>query len=273
MLRHSRSLSRSRGRSSSSPPAPGSRVYPIDSGNVESLLRNADIAMYHAKDNGRNNLQFYTPDMNALKRERMTLESQLRRAIDRGELYLEYQPQVASNRHAFGVEALVRWQHPELGFVSADRFIPLAEKSALILAHRRMGPAHRVCAGDGVALAGRAAGEDLGECFAEAVPIRPLPDRRRCLHETGLPAASLELELTESLLMDEPEAARVILDKLKALGRAHRHRRLRIRLFEPQLSQAFSDRLPEDRPELRPRSRERSERRRHRETRRRPVRP
>ena len=197
----------------------GLTVYPIDSGNVESLLRNADIAMYQAKDNGKNNLQIYTPDMNALKRERMTLESQLRRAIERGELYLEYQPQVDLEKECVsGVEALVRWQHPQLGVVAPNRFIPLAEKSALILAIGGW-VLRTACA---QAMAWRSRGAPPVKVSVNVSPRQFRSDLYQTvadvLHETGLPAASLELELTESLLMDDPEAARVILDKLKHLG-------------------------------------------------------
>ena len=197
----------------------GLTVYPIDSGNVESLLQNADIAMYQAKDSGKNNLQVYRPEMNTLKRERMTLESQLRRAVERNELFLEYQPQVdLRTGRVAGVEALVRWRHPQLGVVPPGRFIPLAEKSGLILSIG--GWVLRTAALQAVAW--REAGMPP---FRLAVNVSPRQFRSDLfktvadvLYETGLPAESLELELTESLLMEEPESARSILQKLKGLG-------------------------------------------------------
>ena len=197
----------------------GLTVYPLDSGNVENLLQNADIAMYQAKDNGKNNLQIYSPEMNALKRERMTLESQLRRAIERNELYLEYQPQVDLATGAVsGFEALVRWRHPQLGAVAPSRFIPLAEKSALILAIG--GWVLRTACTQ--AMLWRSQG---GSPFKLSVNVSPRQFRSDLfqtiadiLQDTGFPPQWLELELTESLLMDDPEAARLVLDKLKRLG-------------------------------------------------------
>lgn len=196
----------------------GLTVYPEDSRNIETLLKNADTAMYYAKDKGKNNLQSYTPQMTTLKREQVTLENQLRRAIEGNELFLQYQPQVDLQRGGIvGVEALARWQHPELGVVPPGRFIPLAEKSGLIVpigrwalatacaqgvAWQRSAPPLRI----GVNVSARQFRGDLFQTVSAA------------LASSGLEAKWLELELTESLLMEDPETARATLLKLKGLG-------------------------------------------------------
>jgi diguanylate cyclase (GGDEF)-like protein/PAS domain S-box-containing protein len=196
----------------------GLTVYPEDSRSIETLLKNADTAMYYAKDKGKNNLQSYTPQMTTLKRERVTLENQLRRALEGDELFLEYQPQVdLQSGIIVGVEALARWQHPELGIVPPGRFIPLAEKSGLIVpigrwalmtacaqgvAWQKMAPPLRI----GVNVSARQFRGDLFQTVAAA------------LAASGLDAQWLELELTESLLMEDPETARATLLKLKGLG-------------------------------------------------------
>jgi diguanylate cyclase (GGDEF)-like protein/PAS domain S-box-containing protein len=196
----------------------GLTVYPEDSRSVETLLKNADTAMYHAKDKGKNNLQSYTPQMTTLKRERVTLENQLRRALESNELFLEYQPQIDLRTGGIvGVEALARWLHPELGIVPPGRFIPLAEKSGLIVpigrwalatacvqgvAWQKSAPPLRI----GVNVSAR---QFRGDLFQTVVTA---------LESSGLDAQWLELELTESLLMEDPETARATLLKLKGLG-------------------------------------------------------
>ena len=112
----------------------GISVFPDDGADGETLLKNADAAMYSAKDNGRNNFQFFTQEMNRRAVERLTLENSLRLALERKELFLEYQPQVdLATGKIIGAEALLRWRHPELGLVPPNTFIPIAENSGMII--------------------------------------------------------------------------------------------------------------------------------------------
>jgi diguanylate cyclase (GGDEF)-like protein/PAS domain S-box-containing protein len=196
----------------------GLTVYPEDTRNFETLLKNADTAMYYAKDKGKNNLQSYTPQMTTLKRERVTLENQLRRALENNELFLQYQPQVdLQSGSVVGVEALARWQHPELGAVSPGRFIPLAEKSGLIVPIGKWALA-TACA-QGVAWQASTAPLRIGvNVSARQFRGDLFQTVAAVLASSGLDPQWLELELTESLLMEDPETARVTLLKLKGLG-------------------------------------------------------
>ena len=112
----------------------GIAIFPDDGSDMESLLKNSDIAMYHAKESGRNNYQFFSAKMNEQAAEKQTLISDLRRAVEHNELFLVYQPVVDMiNGDMAGMEVLLRWQHPALGLISPAKFIPLAEESGLIL--------------------------------------------------------------------------------------------------------------------------------------------
>ena len=198
----------------------GISIYPRDARSTETLLRNADAAMYRAKDAGRNTFCFYSEEMTTTALERVLLEGQLRRAIEQGELLLHYQPQVdLSSGQVIGVEALVRWRHPEHGVLSPDRFIPIAEDSGLI-----------VPLGDWVLRSACAQGKawlDSGIDFGRVcVNIAGLQLRRgrlrdsvqRILAETGLPPERLELEITESFIMGQPKQNVDLLISLRKFG-------------------------------------------------------
>jgi diguanylate cyclase (GGDEF)-like protein/PAS domain S-box-containing protein len=192
---------------------------PIDAGEVDQLISCADAAMYRAKADGRNNCRFYSAEMSARAVERMLLAGSLRKADQRGELLLHYQPQFdLADGQLTGVEALLRWQHPELGMVMPDRFISIAEETGLILDIGRWV----------IAEAARAA---VRWNTGRAQPIRiavnlsarqfMLNDLvatvRGVLDETGCDPAWLELEITESLLLGDNDIA-TSLDALSALG-------------------------------------------------------
>lgn len=198
----------------------GISIYPHDGNDVDTLFKNADTAMYYAKEQGRNTFRFYSSDMHASALELLTLSSYLRHALERDELYLVYQPQISFlTGEMVGVEALLRWKHPNLGMVAPDRFIPLAEETGLI-----------VSIGTWV----------LREaCFQAAQWIsRGLPPMRvavnlsakqfrnpglvtkvrTALEQSGLPAHLLELELTEGMLIENIASTHETLKALKAMG-------------------------------------------------------
>ncbi|KQV79385.1 hypothetical protein ASD15_18820 [Massilia sp. Root351] len=203
----------------------GIAVYPADSADPGVLMERADIAMYRAKEMGGNNYQFYTPAMNEQLGERMLIEGALRTALERRELVLHYQPQVdtASGR-IVGMEALVRWQHPELGMVAPNRFIPLAEETGLILpvgawvlrtACAQLMAWRAGGAVDGARDALRIAVNVSARQMAEPDFVQSVAD---VLAETGLPPACLELELTESQVMNDVEHAIAVMHEVKKLG-------------------------------------------------------
>ncbi|HAK91112.1 MAG TPA: bifunctional diguanylate cyclase/phosphodiesterase [Massilia timonae] len=198
----------------------GVAVYPSEGTSSESLIEHADIAMYRAKKLGRNNFQFYTPAMNEESLERVRIESALRNALERNEFVLHYQPQVdLKSGQIVGMEALIRWNHPELGMVPPGRFVGVAEETGLIVqigawvmrtacaqnkAWQDAGlPRLRVA----VNLSARQFGApDLLESLESA------------LYDTGLDPACLEIELTESLFMSDVTPAVELLHRMKALG-------------------------------------------------------
>lgn len=198
----------------------GVAVYPSDGSDAETLIRNADIAMYRAKESGRNNFQFYTAAMNDRLLERLRLEADLRLALERDELVLHYQPQIdLGTGRVVGAEALLRWQHPQLGMVSPLRFIALAEETGLIV------PIGDWVLRQACLQARRWQQDGLGE-LRVAVNLsarqfaQPGLSQRvaAVLQETGLQPSLLELELTESLVMSDIERAATTLDELRALG-------------------------------------------------------
>jgi diguanylate cyclase (GGDEF)-like protein len=198
----------------------GIAIYPNDGDTPQRLIQCADMAMYHSKESGRNAYHFYTEDMNERVFERMSLEHRLRLGLERQEFLLHYQPQVSAiSGEICGVEALARWNHPELGMIPPDRFIPVAEDSGLILklGHWVLSEACRQ------AQAWRMAGlQDL----VVAVNISAIQFRepgfvdtvRSVLAESGLPPQLLELELTESLVMNRVEHTIARLQELRDSG-------------------------------------------------------
>ena len=194
-------------------------IYPDDAQDAETLIKNADVAMYRAKRHGRNNYQHYSPDMNAQAFERLAIETSLRHALEREEFFLEYQPQVdIGTGRIIGYEALVRWRHPDLGVMPPGKFIPLAEESGLIVPIGEW-VLRSACAQN---KAWQAAGFPP---IRVAVNVSPRQLRHesllgavgRALRETGLHPNWLELEMTESIMQDADEAIR-LLSQLQAIG-------------------------------------------------------
>ena len=198
----------------------GISISPKDGEDVQTLVKNAEVAMYRAKEQGQNTFQFYTGEMNARSLARMTTEKHLRRALERDELTVFYQPKVnIASGLITGMEALVRWQSPDLGMIGPDTFIPLAEETGLIVA-----------IGAWVlktACAQNKAWQDAGLPFLSvAVNLSPRQFRQQniaaliqeCLQETGLDPHYLELEITESMVMQDVDRVTTVLAELKRLG-------------------------------------------------------
>jgi diguanylate cyclase (GGDEF)-like protein/PAS domain S-box-containing protein len=198
----------------------GLSVYPQDGRDADELLKHADVAMYRAKEQGRNAVVFYSEDMNAHINERLALEASLRRALGRGEFQLHYQPRVSlAERRITGVEALIRWNHAELGTVSPARFITLAEELGLIGVIGEW-VLRTACE---QLRAWREAG--LGPLvMAVNISARQLSDPRLVdtvaglLRETGIEGRWLELEITESAMMRNPILTERALSDLHELG-------------------------------------------------------
>ncbi len=198
----------------------GISVYPDDGKNSQSLLTNADTAMYLAKEHGKNNYQFYKVEMTERSLERMTIERGLRHALAYHELKLHYQPQIDSGSgRAVSVEALVRWQHPDWGLVYPDRFIAIAEETGLIVPIG-IWVLHAAC------LQAKAWQEHDGAFTRVAVNLsaRQFFEKdlfqtiKEVLADTGLKPSSLELEITESAIMRDPESTLLVLRQLHDLG-------------------------------------------------------
>jgi diguanylate cyclase (GGDEF)-like protein/PAS domain S-box-containing protein len=200
----------------------GIAVYPDDGRDAESLIRNADAAMYHAKELGRANYQFFTEQMNQAASRRLQLEGDLRRAVGKDELRVHYQPIIdAASGRVAAHEALVRWQHPERGLVHPAEFIQLAEETGIILKLGQwvLGEACRWNTFIG------ARSHDGGELqIAVNLSARQFNDPQlpkvvaRALKDTGLPPRLLELEITESTAMQQTDVTLGTLKRLKALG-------------------------------------------------------
>ncbi|MCX7141428.1 MAG: EAL domain-containing protein [Proteobacteria bacterium] len=201
-------------------PSIGIAVYPGDGDDFESLSKNADVAMYRAKQGGRNGYRFFATEMQTSLARTLQLEGALRHALERDQLRLHYQPQLSlRDGRIVGAEALLRWQHPEFGMVSPAEFIPIAEASGLILqigewvlatAARQMRAWLQMNIAPGVVAVNLSAAQFRHPKLTERVI--------QILHEQGLPPEHLELELTESAAMDDPPGAIAVMDALHAHG-------------------------------------------------------
>lgn len=198
----------------------GIAMYPDDGKHSDEILKHADAAMYHAKAQGRNNFQFYADSMNKSSVELLALENNLHKAVEQEELCLYYQPQVnVLSGQLVGMEALIRWKHPEQGFISPGMFIPVAEETGMIM---QIGEwVIREACEQGVRWI--KSGYNLHKISVN-LSARQLKDEglstliASVLEETGMPAENLCIELTESALILDPEIALIRLQKIKELG-------------------------------------------------------
>ena len=199
----------------------GIAMYPSDGEDFETLLRKADTATNRTKTDGRNSYRFFTAEMQQRSVRTLRLEAALRRAQERNELLLHYQPQVdlADERRVVGVEALIRWQHPELGLISPAEFIPIAESSGLILSIGEWVMQTALRQLKAWMAAGLPVNQVAVNLSAHQFRQANLPATvQRVLADVGLPATCLELELTESVMMDDPVAAVAMMDALHRDG-------------------------------------------------------
>ncbi|MEP6884022.1 MAG: EAL domain-containing protein [Gammaproteobacteria bacterium] len=198
----------------------GVSVYPDDADNAESLIHCADTAMYHAKEKGRNNIQYFKDEMSVRAAERQFITEGLRLALSRGEFVLEYQPKVnLTSGEISGIEALVRWQHPQRGLLYPSSFIPIAEDCGLIIPIGQW-VLHEACV---QAHAWHAAGLAFGTMAVNISAVEFRSDRfyegvRNVLRTTGIKAHCLELELTETAVMRDYDATSVVLRALSGIG-------------------------------------------------------
>ena len=198
----------------------GISFYPQDSDDAQSLLKYADTAMYKAKEEGRNNYQFYSPKMTEYALQRMMMQTSLREAIENKEFIIHYQSQInAANNSLVGVEALVRWNHPKMGLLQPDDFIPLAEETGMIVeidhwvmetAIKQMSTWHKERLNPGV----------LGLNISMKQLDKPhfLNQIEECISDNDFDANNLELEITEGQMMKNPEEVITKLNALNDLG-------------------------------------------------------
>lgn len=198
----------------------GISVFPKDGQDEQSLMKNADIAMYFAKEEGKNNFQFYSDSIRSMSNERLTIESNLRHAIERNEFYLDYQAKLdLKTKDITGVEALLRWNNPYLGVVTPTQFIPIAEETGMIVPIGRW-VIKTACAQN---IAWQKQGLPP-VCMSVNLSLRQLmnenliQDIKNILNETLMSPDLLELEITESMIMNKPERLVPVLMKIKELG-------------------------------------------------------
>ena len=198
----------------------GISIYPDDGADAEALIQNADNAMYHAKEQGSNTYRFFKEDMNVQAVRRQSLEASLRRALERHEFVLHYQPKInLKSGRISGVEALIRWYHPERGLIPPTEFIPIAESCGLIVPIGRwvlrqacmQARKWQIAALPQIRMA-------VNISSVEFRDKNFLENLRATLSETGLDSRHLELELTESVLMQHVESTAFVLGELRALG-------------------------------------------------------
>jgi diguanylate cyclase (GGDEF)-like protein len=201
-------------------PSIGIAVFPYDGDTVEELVKHSDTAMFHAKEHGKNNFQFYTDSMSTTAIERLALENAMRKAIDKNEFEVYYQPKIAleSGRIA-GLEALIRWNHREMGLVSPADFIPLAEDTGLIVPIGEWvlrNVCEQVKYWQDIGMAPIRVAVNLSACQFRQTMLRQQVER--ILQTTGVDAGCLELELTESVIMEDIQTSSVVLRDLKRMG-------------------------------------------------------
>jgi diguanylate cyclase (GGDEF)-like protein/PAS domain S-box-containing protein len=197
----------------------GASTFPDDAHDAQALLKNADIAMYRAKERGRNTFQYYSAELNVHSMERLSIESDLRRALERDELVLYYQPQVeCGTGRIVGVESLVRWQHPTLGLLSPSTFIPIAEETGLIVPIgewilRTACATQRAWQRQGLAPVRMSVNLSARQ-FLHGDLMREI---ELVLAQTGCDPSMIELEVTESMVMSDPERVARILERLREM--------------------------------------------------------
>jgi diguanylate cyclase (GGDEF)-like protein/PAS domain S-box-containing protein len=195
-------------------------MYPADAQDEKALMKSADIAMYLAKEEGKNNFQFFSKDIRAQSIERLTIESNLRRALERNEFYIDYQPKVDfATGDITGVEALLRWVNPDLGQMAPGRFIPIAEETGLIVPIGKW--ALRAACRQNVVWQQQSL---PALCMAVNLSTRQFNDKHllrditATLEATGMAPELLELEITEGMVINNPDRATKLLTTLKRMG-------------------------------------------------------